>query len=207
MRGKALQNEGPIRHGERTKARVEKRRNRDGIDRSRKPRKNSPAEVGGMLSRARSISQDNFQIVQSLPVITRELTTSHRKMAIVSPRGQRPARRATFNVISPIAARGVAHAVKRLKTSHLAGWPAPCNQPFTTANAITFGERPITLETDPVESTTPTRTDAAESYKNRDFLIRTTSPGSLRTSLVSSTIPPVPRLAPRVALMLVVVAQ
>jgi len=53
------------------------------MDWNRKPRKNSLAEVGGMLSRVRSISQDNFQAVQSLPVITRGLATSVRKMAIV----------------------------------------------------------------------------------------------------------------------------
>ena len=46
-------------------ARVKKRRNCDGMDWSRKPRKNSLAEVGGMLSHVRSISQDNFQVVQS----------------------------------------------------------------------------------------------------------------------------------------------
>ena len=62
---------------------VERRRNCDGMDWNRKPRKNSLAEVGGMLSRVRSISQDNFQAVQSLPVITRGLATSVRKMAIV----------------------------------------------------------------------------------------------------------------------------
>lgn len=62
---------------------VGRRRNCDGMDWNRKPRKNSLAEVGGMLSRVRSISQDNFQAVQSLPVITRGLATSVRKMAIV----------------------------------------------------------------------------------------------------------------------------
>ena len=64
-------------------ARVKKRRNCDGMDWSRKPRKNSLAEVGGMLSHVRSISQDDFQIVQSLPVITSGPTTPDRKMAIV----------------------------------------------------------------------------------------------------------------------------